>query len=98
MAPQAVQAQQVLTVYEGTNTSGVAPAYMTYFDRYTRSQFVIPAALLDEMDGGTISSVKFYTTDYGIPYTSPSNVDVYLMEVDYTTMTAFEPKANGTIV
>ena len=98
IAPWAAQAQVELTVYEGTASNNVIPAYIYYFDDFTRSQYVIPADDLAEMNGGTINSVKFYTTSSNVPYTSVSTVDVYLMEVDYTTMTALEPKANGTIV
>lgn len=90
--------QETLTVYEGTATSQNIPAYIYYFDDFTRSQYVIPAADLDVMNGGTINSMKFYTTNSNVPYTTVSTVDVYLMEVDYTQMTAFEPKASGTIV
>ena len=87
-----------LTVYEGTATNNYVPAYMFYFDDYTRSQYVIPAEDLAEMGGTTISSVKFYTTSSNVPYTSLSTVDVYLMEVGYTTISAFEPKSSATIV
>ena len=87
-----------LTVYEGTATSSYVPAYVYYFDDFSRSQFVIPADDLSAMDGGTISSLKFYTTQNNVPYTTASTVDVYLMEVGYTTMTGLEPKASGTIV
>ena len=97
-APLAMNAQETLTVYDGTTTNSYVPAYMGYFDDFTKSQFVIPADGLEEMNGGTITSMKFYTTSQNVPYTSVSTVDVYLMEVDYTTISAFEPKANGTIV
>ena len=89
-----------ITVYDGTATNNMVPAYVLYFDDFTRSQFVIPAADVSTMDGGTINSLKFYTkhADNTYPYTTASTVDVYLMEVGYTTMTALEPKASGTIV
>ncbi len=96
--PWAAQAQEELTVYEGTATSSYVPAYMGYFDDFSRSQFVIPADDLAAMNGGTISSIKFYTTNSNVPYTSLSTVDVYLMEVDYTSISAFEPKTNDAIV
>ncbi len=91
-------AQETLTVYEGTNTSSYVPAYVSYWDDFSRSQVVIPAADLDAMTGGTISAIKFYTSAQNIPYTSVATADVYLMEVDYTTINAFEPKANATVV
>ncbi len=87
-----------LTVYEGTSTSGYVPAYLGYWDQFTRSQYVIPAADLENMNGCTINAIKFYTNTSNIPYAPTSTADVYLMEVDYTSISAFEPKANGTIV
>ena len=98
IAPLASNAQSELTVYEGTETSYYVPAYVYYFDDFTRSQFVIPASDLEEMFDATINSIKFYTTNENIPHTTESTVDVYLMEVNYTTMTGFEPKSAGTIV
>ena len=54
-------AQNTLTVYEGTVTSQYVPAYIAYWDDFAKSQVVIPAADLEEMAGGTITSIKFYT-------------------------------------
>ena len=88
-----------LTVYEGTAESNLVPAYLFYFDDFTRSQFVIPANELEDMGtGAEISALKFYTTNQNVPYTSVSVADVYLMEVGYTTISAFEPKSSATIV
>ena len=96
--PWAANAQEELTVYDGTSTNSYVPAYMGYFDDFSRSQFVIPADDLAAMNGGTISSIKFYTNNSNVPYTSLSTVDVYLMEVGYTTISAFEPKTDDAIV
>ena len=92
MAPLATNAQEELTVYDGTVTTNCVPAYTFYWDDFTRSQFVIPASDLEEMIGGTITSLTFYTTSNNIPYTSVSTADVYMKEVDYTTISAYEPK------
>ncbi len=98
----AVKAQETLTVYLGNEDNSTinyyVPAYIYYFDEYTRSQFVIPAADLAEMSGATISSITFYTYDYNIPYTTESPVDVYLKEVPNTTISNFVPKAIATTV
>ena len=96
-APWAAFGQQ-LTVYDGTETNLYVPAYIYYFDDFTRSQFVIPAADLTAMDGKTIQSMTFYTYSANIPYTTVSSTDVYLMEVDYTEIDAFEPKESATTV
>ena len=87
-----------LTVYDGTATSQKVPMYVNFFDYYTRSQFVIPAADLTDMAGGTINSIKFYTTNSNIPYTTVSDFDIYVKEVNYTTITALEAKSSATIV
>ena len=93
----AIGAQEALTVYDGTVTSNTVPAYIFYWDAYTRSQVVIPAADLEDMAGGTISAIKFYTS-LTEEYTTSPSADVYLMEVNYNEISAFEPKENGTVV
>ena len=87
-----------LTVYDGTATSRNVPMYVYYFDDFTRSQFVIPAADLTDMAGGTINSIKFYTKSDNIPYTTVSDFDIYVKEVNYTTINALEAKSSATIV
>lgn len=98
MLPFASQAQETLTVHDGTTTNNVVPAYIHYFDDFTRSQFVIPAADLTAMSGATISEMKFYTTASNVPYTTVSTVNVYMKEVSYTTMTALEPNTGAEMV
>ena len=97
LTPWALKANE-LTVYDGTATSNRVPAYVFYYDDFTRMQHVIPANDLADMEGGTITAIKYYTTSDNIPYTTVSDVDVYLMEVNYTKMEGLEPKSNGTIV
>ena len=87
-----------LTVYNGTATNYAVPAYIYYFDEFTRSQFVIPAADLADMAGSSISSMTFYTTFSDVPHTTECAADVYLKEVNYTEISAFEPKASATPV
>ena len=87
-------AQETLTVYDGTKKYSFAPAYLYAFDWYTRSQYIIPAANLEAMNGKIITALKYYSsiTDY----TSTCNVDVYLKEVGYTTFNStptFETKS-----
>ena len=89
---------ELLTVYDGTTTKNTVPAYIFYFDYFTRSQFVIPANDLVEMVGASITSMTFYTTSGNVPYTTESPADVYLMEVNYTSISAYEPKSSATTV
>lgn len=89
---------ETLTVYDGTVTNNTVPAYIFYFEQFTRSQFVIPAEELTEMMGTPISSMTFYTTNNNVPYTTVSPADVYLKEVNYTSISAYEPKSSAIIV
>ena len=103
LAPVATQAQQQqsLTVHDGTQSSVMCPAYLSYWDEYTRSQCIFPASELADMNGATITSLTFYTTSNGIPCTSLSEADVYLKEVDYTDFWStqkFEPRLSATVV
>ncbi|MBR2101153.1 MAG: fibronectin type III domain-containing protein [Prevotella sp.] len=87
-----------LTVHDGTATSNKVPINVYYFDDFSKSQVVIPAADLQEMTGGRINSITFYTNGNNIPYTTVSSADIFLKEVDYTTISAFEDIATGTTV
>ena len=89
---------ETLTVYDGTTTNQYVPAYIFYWDDFTRSEFVIPATDLADMAGGTISAITFYTTADNIPYTSASQADVYLKEVSNPSISSYVTKANATIV
>ena len=88
---------ETLTVYNGTTTSRFLPAYIYYWDEYTRSQFVIPASVLEDMAGGTITALTFYTNVTTLT-TTKAAADVYLKEVNYTSISAYETKASSNIV
>ena len=95
------RAQQTLTVYDDPSTpatSDQVPAYLYYWDDFTRSQFVIPSDSLSAMRGGTISALTFYTTSQNVPYTSTSVCDVYLKEVSSTTLSAYVAKSTSSTV
>ena len=86
-----------LTVFQGDATSQYCPAYIYYFDDFSRSQFVIPASDLVDMNGKAVTAITFYTTDNNLPYTSQAPVDVYLKEVNYTSISNYETKESSTI-
>lgn len=87
-----------LTVYDGTTTSYYVPMYVAYFDDWAKSQYVIPATSLADMAGSTINAIKYYTTDYNMPYTTVTSVDIYMAEVGYTTISEYMPKADAQVV
>ena len=90
-----------LTVFDGTQENFTIPMYVySHSQNYVRGQYVIPASELTEMVNGTISSITLYTKSYSLPYTTPSTIDVYLKEVNFTTITSsnFVNKADATTV
>ena len=88
-----------LTVFpEATDTHNRIPAYVFYWDDWTKSQCVIPASELTYMAGGTITGMKFYTTSYNVPYTSVATADFFLKEVESETIDAYIDKADATVV
>ena len=88
-----------LTVHDGTATNGYIPMYGGYFDDFTKSEFVFPASDLAAMNGGTITSMKFYVSSVG-SYGSgwSSTQQVFVKEVASTTLSAFSGTTDATIV
>ena len=82
-APWAATAQETITVCDGGNTNSNVPIYSLFADYGTRSQFIIPAALLTQMDGGEIQNITFYNSTASINF--DQIFAVYMLEVDYTT-------------
>lgn len=56
-------AQETLTVADGSNTSSTVPFNMMYWDEAnTTTQVIYPESMIEDMYGGQISSMKFYTS------------------------------------
>ena len=88
-----------LTVHDGTTTNSLIPMYGGYFDDYTKSEFVFPASDLAAMNGGTITSMKFYVQSLSSGGTGwTSNQQVFVKEVASPTLSAFAGTAGATIV
>ena len=86
-----------LTVYDGTATSSYVPVNGFYADDFLKCEFIIPADELVEMNGGTLSAMTFY------PSTKASDAwtgtfQVFLKEVDFTTISAYQGTSDATIV
>jgi hypothetical protein len=96
-APWAANAQETLTVYNGTNENNYVPFYGLYADDGVKCEFVIPADQLEDMTNGTISSMKFYLKSVGSNTITPS-FTVFVKEVDFTTFTAFTGTTGATTV
>jgi hypothetical protein len=80
--PWQTKAQETLTVCEGTKTSSNAPIKS---GSGSQSEFIYPASMLGNMEGGLISSVKFFASQTNANYTN--TVTVFVQEVSETTET-----------
>ncbi len=86
-----IKAQSHLTVYQGTVENGQVPVTGASFQYYNKSQYVIPAADLKSMVGSGIYCLIYYLTSLNNDDMMKGNVNVYLKEVNYTTISQFEP-------
>ena len=95
LVPWAVNAQETLTVHDGTATNSYVPIYGYYADAYLKCEMVYPAAELEDMADGTITSLTFYaTTPAAEAWTGTWQVSV--TEIDTTAISAFA--GPGTVV
>ena len=95
-APWAANAQETLTVCDGTDGNSNVPIYGLYCDEGVKCEYIIPAALLADMENGTISAMKFYIKS--ISGVLSANFTVFMKEVNFTTMTAFTGTTGATTV
>ena len=98
--PWAAQAQEELTVCEGTTTNSYIPVYGLYVDTQgCTSEFIIPAETegMSDMEGGTISKVTFYLSEIPDTWGSPV-IQLYLGEVEGTTLSSISGPSNFTVV
>ena len=87
-----------LTVYQGTVENGLVPFGGVNFNYYTKSQYVIPAANLKNMVGGDIYCLMYYLTNFNASEMPEEKVKVYMKEVNYTTISTFEPLSDDDLV
>ncbi len=92
------RAAEELTVSDGTATDSYVPVYGLYADAYLKCNIVYPAEMLADMEGGVISSMKFYITSSAAAAWDPAHFVVYMMEVPGTTVSAFTEPENATVV
>ena len=86
-----------LTVNSGTVTNAYVPVYGFYADAYLKAEFVTPAADLASMADSDITSLRFQI-DLPALDAWTGTFQVFLTEVDYTTMSAFQGTEGATIV
>ena len=86
-----------LTVNAGTVTNAYVPVYGFYADAYLKAEFVTPAADLASMANSEITSMRFQI-DLPALDAWTGTFQVFLTEVDHTTMSAFQGTEGATIV
>ena len=70
-------------------TNSYVPIHGLWVDDYSRSQFIIPAANLDEMAGAIVNGVTFRSSTKNVDW-GAAEFDVYLSEVDGTTISSLK--------
>ena len=100
MATTGANAQETLTVFDGTASSWHYPMFGGYFSAYTKSECIIPASELTAMEGGTITAITFYAKTVGGNNSTfgTANQKVFLKEVSGTTLSSFSGMTDATVV
>lgn len=104
LLPFASQAQNTLTVADGTNTNSYVPVYGLYVDDFVRCQTIYPAgeiassALAYDMTGGTITGLTYYLSTPATDSWGAASFVVKMMEVTSTTLSGFVDMTNATTV
>ena len=99
LVPWAVQADE-LTINDGTTTNSYVPIYGLYTDTQgTNSEFIIPAETdgMSDLVGATINTLTFYISNPPVSWGTPV-IQLYIGEVDETTISALHGPSNFTIV
>ncbi len=88
-----------ITLFDDTETNVYVPVYGLYADSYLKCQTVYPAAQLQNIAGSQLTGLTYYTSAPADAAWTGANFKVYLMEVDYTSISAFEDvETNATLV
>ncbi len=89
---------KTLTVYDGTATSYYVPINGEWCDSYLKCEFVIPSTELSVMKASEISQMTFYIEESAEESWGDVNFQVFMKEVDNTTLSAFTGTEGATIV
>ena len=95
--PWAANAQNTLTVHDGTTTNNYVPIYGYYADAYLKCQMVYPASELTAMNGQDIMAMSFYTSQPSLSALD-GTFQVWIKEVDDATLSAFVSTDDATLV
>ena len=97
--PLAMFGQSTLTVNDGTATNGYVPVYGFYADAYLKCEYIIPATELESMGtGASISAMTFYLSTPATDSWGSANFQIFMKEVDATTISDFTGPDDATVV
>ena len=99
--PWQAKTQEYLTVYDGSDINQYIPMYGYYFDAYTKSECIIPATELSDMDGGVISAITFYAKTVATTNSTwgDANLKVFIKEVSSNNLNgSFSGMTDATII
>ena len=98
--PAGLNAQQTLTINHGTWRDRHAPFYSYNLGGYNLTEFVLPADSLTAMNDSLITSMSFQISWPSDTENANWEVSfrVYVKEVPYTTISAFEGDSTSTVV
>ncbi len=104
LLPFASQAQNTLTVADGTTTNSYVPVYGFYVDDFVRCQTIYPASEIlgaatnYYMTGGTITGLTYYLSSPAADSWGTASFVVNIKEVSATTLSAFVDMTDATTV
>ena len=104
LLPFASQAQNTLTVADGTTTNSYVPVYGLYVDDFVRCQTIYPASEITDaatsyyMTGGTITGLTYYLSSSAADSWGTATFVVNIKEVTATTLSAFVDMTDATTV
>ena len=104
LLPFASNAQNTLTVADGTATNSYVPVYGLYVDDFVRCQTIYPASEIEGaagsylMTNGTITGLTYYLSTSAAASWGDAIFVVNIKEVTATTLTAFVDMTDATTV
>ena len=87
-----------LTVNDGSTTNSYVPVYGFYADAYLKCEYVVPAEALADMVGADISQMTYYAATPASDSWGVASFQVFMKEVDITTISAFQGMDGATMV
>ena len=96
--PWAANAQETLTVHDGTNTSSYIPHWGLWADNGLQSEMVYPATELSDMTGSSITNLHYYSNGTSNITSWNGTCQIFMMEIESTSLSEFAGPTDATVV